>query len=265
MRREDRRTSMHKTDAAGSFDIAVSLGLYCQSRHNISRVLWERRTHRAEQGEDFDLNGKTTEDYDFGSFAFDWCISNPAGIRKCLAKDFEGMFELENLTIANHPELKPSARDAFSGFFYPHAFSRPREGRLTLQRVAAQYDLAREKHDHVIGKTRKLLNSDLNILFVFSGTVGPKVLANLIGSLDARTRNYRILYCGWADDRQIIDVDAEEFGGRLISRPIEHLPHPGDPASWDRAFEGLEILPPAGQSGAVSANRAKLDSQCSPT
>ena len=54
------------------FDIAISVGSNCQSRFNISRVLFSRHSDDKKL---FSLQDPFVKSIDFGSFFFDWSVT----------------------------------------------------------------------------------------------------------------------------------------------------------------------------------------------
>jgi hypothetical protein len=221
------------------FDIAISLGANCQPRYHIARHL-----HVAKHGNDTDFrideHGQTSEDY--GSHFFDWSVTPTQGLLKVLRSDFSGVMQLANLRIRRLDGGIQTVLDEATGQKYPHTFKGTQTGSLTRQDLEFQYPQVKAKFDHVVGKTRRLLDSGRRILFVRCGFLPDSLLLKLLALLGARVTDFSLLYVPWSPSPKMNDLSVMD--ARVIHRPGERAPYPGSCAAWTKAFEGISLAPP---------------------
>ncbi len=219
-----------------SFDIAISLGLNCECRYQISRVFWKRK-----YGVDTDFQVNLD---DYGTFFFDWSVTPIDGLLKTLQNDFQGVLKQDMLRIQELGDGRKTVVDDFTNIEHPHDFMGTETGDIDYESLKNQYAKVREKYDYLIDKTRKLFKSEKSILFVRCGPVTDEHLNLLIDTLDKLTDNYNLLYLPWYNRYQIHNDSFVLNNPKIIYGTIKHGEYPGEPEAWDQAFKPISLAIP---------------------
>ncbi|MGQ8366925.1 DUF1796 family putative cysteine peptidase [Glaciecola sp. 1036] len=216
------------------FDKAVSLGLNCQCRYNISRILLNRTKLKKD-------NVSTKDPYDYGTHFFDWSVSPLDSVIKILNSDFQNTFMLENLKLVPLNENEQTVLDQGSGCEYPHIFEKTKFGNCSRKDLERDFEKAKQKIDPLVDKTKALLSSNERALFVVTGNSKAQDLLNLNSAIENyRDSNYMILHTTWKNKFGFEDSFRVE-NERFIVKPITHTPYPGDFNSWDEAFSDIDL------------------------
>jgi len=223
------------------FDIAISIGRNCQSRYQISRTLYIRK-HGTDSG--FFLGNNRNTSNDFGTHFFDWSVTPVDGLIKILDSDFKGVFRIENLDVTNRNNGKAQVIDRLTGLKYLHDFPYGKQGTINSEELPFYYPRVKEKYDYLVGKTKRLLASNNNILFVLCGRARDVQLKEIIRLLEKKTSKFTILYLPWTNKNfREIGNDLQQHP-RIIYRPIIKEAYPGNNICWEQAFSGIEIMQP---------------------
>ncbi len=222
------------------FDIAISVGSNCQSRFNISRVLFSRHSDDKKL---FSLQDPFVKSIDFGSFFFDWSVTPINSSKQILSQNFEGVLELKNLKISNLNDGSQTIIDTASGCSYPHTFPKTQVGECTTEILEKAYPKVRDKYDYVINKTKEALSSDKKILCVLTGNHADHDVIELCDIIEQLTSNFSLLYTPWENRQGFNEIDNTNYDSRIIKRPIKHEPYPGDFNSWEKAFHEISFGP----------------------
>ncbi|MAA72657.1 MAG: hypothetical protein CL679_13130 [Bermanella sp.] len=222
------------------FDIAISVGSNCQSRYNISRVLFSRYS---DDKKSFSLQDPLVKSRDFGSFFFDWSVTPVHSSKQILCRDFKDVLELENLKIASLNDGTQTIIDTASGCSYPHTFPKTQTGECTTDLLEEAYPKVRDKYDYIIHKTKEVFRSEKKILCVLTGNHADNDVIELCDIIEKLTSNFSLLYTPWENKTGFDEVDNTNFDSRIIKRPIKHAPYPGDFNSWKSAFNGISFGP----------------------
>ncbi len=227
------------------FDIALSIGMDCQCRYNISRTLYIQANGNDDQ---FFIGRNRKNVVDYGSFFFDWNRTPIRSAISILSSRFEGVLELPNLHINELPNGNQTVIDKETGCSYRHIFSKTQSGTCTSNDIYKEYEAIKQKYDYVKKKTLDVLTSEKNILFVLTGNHPHYDVLELCDVLSEFTENYMLLYTPWKNKygykkQSLLDQDL-----RIIISPILHAPYPGDFKSWDHAFKDIHLKTPNHQT-----------------
>ena len=218
-----------------SFDIIISLGINCDTRYQISRILWKRKFGT---DKNFQINKQ-----DYGTHFFDSCITPIGGLITILQNNFKGALEQDKLKTKKLDNGSMTVVDLFTGIEYPHEFDL-KDGSNKTELIKNHYSEFRKKYDYLANKMRNLFNSDKTILFVRCGPVDDNNLNILVNCLNEITDDYRLLYLPWCNRYQIDNCQSVLKRKEIIYDTIKHEEYPGDNASWDLAFERISFYLP---------------------
>ncbi len=221
------------------FDIAISLGVNCQVRYAISRILWQRSGY---EEEDFFIWEGVGNRVDYGTHYFDWCNSNAEGLLKTLKNDDpENLFNIKNLSIEDEYDGSQNIIDGFNNFIYPHIFPGCKKGTLTYENIKNE-DEAFSKITYLIKKTERVFASNKNILFVRHGRLTDAQLEELFDILKSKVKNFSLMYSPNEDTRGKFNFSELLDHPQIIFRPIpSDTNYPADMAPWEEAFKDIEL------------------------
>ncbi len=209
----------------------ISLGYSCEVKYQLSRALYERKFP---DGDDFNLRRMLlTDEYGQRSFErhiFDWQITPFAAVLEYLERDFQGVFEREDLFLNADGEVEHRRL----GTRHPHDF-KPMGG-LTEALVDQGYARARSKFDHLARKFLEHLERPGPFLYVFREVRIYDEAARLIELLKGRNpaHDFKILFVGYPGetDQVLSALEGEVFKAWIP------LAAPAKPA--DRQWEGQD-------------------------
>jgi hypothetical protein len=172
----------------------ISLGYACEVKYQLSRTLF-RRKHP--DGQELDLRRMLlTNEYgqrNFERHIFDWQITPFAAVLEYLERDFQGVFEREDLFLNADGEVEHRRLHTV----HPHDF-KPIGG-LTEALVDQGYAQARSKFDHLARKFLEHLEQPGPFLYVFREVRIYDEAVRLIELLKRRNRahDFKILFVGY--------------------------------------------------------------------
>lgn len=215
------------------FNLAISLGMNCQSRFHISRVMWERSGNSPES---FALPSKDGNTFDYGSFFFDWTWMNGLeGVISLLKSRFQNSFDRDDFEL----RTIDSEYEAFNsryGLFFTHAFHL---GSNPHASFCEQFEAVKEKYTYLAEKTVSSMSKRNSILFVLCGPIDRGEFASLFAVIHD---TYQIdqpmfLLCPFSNGpyKSSISFDNDH----VLIRPIDWERWPGSTTSWNNAFAGL--------------------------
>lgn len=129
-----------------TIDLALSIGPNCRAKYHLRRK--------------------------FGACApsgiFDWQVTPPAAIHAYLERDFQGLFELDDLQTQD-------------GIVWNSRFGTSHEHEFPagIDDLERHYARARARHDHLCRNTRRYLTGDRRLLLGFSRPVPTDVVAGI--------------------------------------------------------------------------------------
>jgi hypothetical protein len=218
------------------FNLAISLGMNCQSRFHISRVMWERGGNPPEL---FSLPSKDTAKFDYGSFFFDWTWMNDlTGVISLLKNRFRNSFDRDDFEL----RMIESAYEAHNrryGLFFTHAFQLASDPHASF---SEQFEAVREKYTYLAEKTMRSMSKKNSILFVLCGPIDRGEFAQLFAVIrdTYQLDNPMFLLCPFSNGpyRSTISFANDH----VLIRPIEWERWPGSTTGWNNAFSGLTFL-----------------------
>lgn len=211
----------------------ISLGYLCEVKYQLSRTLFLRRRPDGDL-EDFrrQLMDPQAGVKTFRRHVFDWQITPFPAVLAYLEADFQGVFERQDLVIADGEVVH-----ARLGTRHPHDFQ-PVDGVLDAAAVDAQYPAARSKFDFLATRFRNHLRTPGGFLYVFREI---RIYDETLRLMQLLGRGHpehhvRILYVGQPIEDQMLDALGESVIKAWVplpqSKPAERL-WEGDDAPWD--------------------------------
>jgi hypothetical protein len=247
----------------------VSLGLTCEVKFQISRVLYFRKfPNRSEASFRLTLMGPTLGSHMFGWGLFDWQSAPIDAVCAYLERDFQGVFEREDLEIENNEVVHKTLRTN-----HIHEFENiRRDGVVLPEMVDVGYPSVRKKFDRLVDKFREHLKTPGDFLYVSSdrGPTADRVgrLVSLLQARSAADHRFHLLLVPFADEQ----VDMSSLAGRVTvaaTRPREPnkaaaMRWEGDDAAWDAALAPFKLNLEFGPSGVGKpAAKAEPDAETS--
>ncbi|ODT22311.1 MAG: hypothetical protein ABS54_11565 [Hyphomicrobium sp. SCN 65-11] len=187
-----------------TFNHVVGLGQICRAKYNIERKWTEHRR----------TGWRATTD-SLTRTVFDWQATPYPALLEYFRRDFQGMFELEDLGM-----LDGRVVNERYGTLHRHDF--PDNPDLALH-----YAAARSRHDHLCRKTRNAITAPLPTLFIRYGALAPAEERTLHDAIAALRRDQPFALA-------LIDDD-----GHPPSDPDE--PWQGNHDYWDRALSRYSV------------------------
>lgn len=220
------------------FDIAISLGMNCQSRYNILRTIYLRENNSLDG---FVLGVGVKSPNDYGTFFFDWCITPISSLIFILENEFSNVLEYNNL------EIKAGVLDKETGCLYPHFIPGISSNELTEDILYNEYPVISKKYQYLIQKTLLEMKSQNRKLYVLNGNQKNEDIFRLVSVLKKYSTNFMLLYAPYKNkpnyDELQKDFLTESLNfDKLLVRPIDHAPYPGNFSSWDEAFSGIDFI-----------------------
>jgi hypothetical protein len=217
----------------GEYSLALSLGVDCRVRYQLSRHRYSR-AHPGKMAAPKELYSTAKE----GTFFFDWLVSPAGSVAEVLRNRFEGVFERENLSI----NKKGSVVDDRYRLVFQHAFPRVNDV-VTEEIVATEYEQQRAKTRYLADKTLEAMQCG-GLLYVIAGAT-PEQLAALadviteIGGPDFHIVNVRA-----ADERRGFIDRGEKVSTYVIDKKIDKpdgARWEGDDREWGSLLEQLPV------------------------
>lgn len=245
-----------------TFDVVISLGFNCNTRYQISRILYKRQF---QESDGFfvgvrERNG--VEFRDFGAFFFDWLITSFDSLFYILESDFSDVFLRENLEIIETHDW-PALKDRKTGVEYLHFLPWEEHDTLNECVLNERYFNEKLKVDYLINKTRNLLDGKYKVLFVYFGLASSSSIIKLLKILDGRVDDYHVLYLAFTDNTikfeklrsyctyvkvMLLKLISNRFFNflsvnlaKLTIKPVSYTGYPGDERVWDNAFKNIRI------------------------
>ncbi len=216
----------------------ISLGYSCEVKYQLSRVLYARKFPDGDENEF--RNMLLSPEYGqrhFERHIFDWQIVPFAAVLAYLERDFQGVFEREDLYVDNgevtHRQL---------GTRHPHEFHAV-NGVLDDAAIDAGYPAARGKFDHLANKFREHLKQPGPFLYVHKEIRIYDEAVRLMQLLRARNpaHAFKLLFVGYDGEDQMLDaLQGEVFKAwaPMTADKPQDRQWEGDNRRWD------EILKP---------------------
>jgi hypothetical protein len=220
----------------------ISLGYACEVKYQLSRALFRRKFP---QGQELDLRRMLlTNEYgqrNFERHVFDWQITPFTAVLEYLERDFEGVFEREDLFLNADGEVEHRRL----GTRHPHDF-RPMGG-LTADSIDLGYADARSKFDHLARKFLAHLEQPGPFLYVFREVRVYDEAVRLIDLLKRRNpaHEVKILFVGapGETDQWMTALDGTVFKAWIpltADKPADRQ-WEGQDAGWDAALEDWRL------------------------
>ncbi len=221
------------------FDLAISLGLNCQSSYHILRTLYLRKF-----GSTTGFSIWTARDSGLGRGRcfFDWAVTPERALLHLLKQQFEGTFQPRNMRLKQLDNGKQTVVDDISGCTFPHDFAANRGNSLTQEDVLAVLPEVQDRYDRIKVYTINLMRSANAKLYVLYGNLSSDGLIDLFQMLDRYDENYSILLLETKNrDGQELQHLPLHYRDRLITRQIRQQAYPGNIEDWEKAFNGIEL------------------------
>lgn len=220
----------------------ISLGYSCEVKYQLSRALY---TRKFPDGEEFDLRRMLmTDEYGQRSFErhiFDWQITPFAAVLEYLERDFQGVFERDDLFLNPHGEVEHRRLRTV----HPHDF-KPMGG-LTEALIDAGYAKARGKFDHLARKFLTHLTRPGPFLYVFREVRIYSEAERLIELLKRKNPGHdcKILFVGYPGetDQWMTALEGTVFKAwiPLTSDKSADRQWEGQDQGWDEALKDWRL------------------------
>jgi hypothetical protein len=219
----------------------ISLGYSCEVKYQLSRALFSRKYPEAS---DFELRRMLlTPEYgqqNFERHIFDWQITPFPAVLEYLERDFEGVFERDDLRIEDGEVVHRRLMTR-----HPHDFGR-REGPLDDAAIDAGYANARAKFDHLAAKFLAHLGRPGPFLYVFKDIRIYDEAVRLSALLRKHNRDhaFKLLFIGYeGEDQMLAALENDVFKGWIphASGKPAGREWEGHDASWDRILAGWRL------------------------
>lgn len=218
------------------FDLAISIGINCQCRYNISRTLY-RNAFGSDKG--FRIGSKLLAEIDYGSFFFDWSVTPIHSAISVFENAFEGVLKCDNLQLRELADGTQTVVDVASGCEYPHTFPKTNVGKCSYELINSSFEEVSKKYMYVADKTLQALHSNAQILFVLTGN---HASGDLCDVLSRYTCNFQVLYTPWENMPGFSGMPIQN--PKVIQRPIQYAKYPGNLESWNIALHGIKLQRP---------------------
>jgi len=207
----------------------ISLGYACDVKYQFSRNIFERMYPDGSETEFrnmlFRWQGAPTP---FTRHIFDWMIVPRAAVYAYLERDFQGVFEREDLVIDGSTVLHRTLLT-----YHPHDFANGPDGRLTEAMVDEQYANFRSKYEFLAERFRAHLKTPGPYLYIYKEMLKRDDAERLMALLQQGSPDHRF---------EILFVDTEGAVNQVLNDPKIHkgwLP-PGCAKSSERQWEGQD-------------------------
>jgi hypothetical protein len=219
----------------GAFE-PISLGYSCEVKYQLSRALYMRKHPDGSEDELRNLL-QTTErgQRSFERHIFDWQITPFAAVLEYLDRDFQGVFEREDLTVEDGEVVHRRL-----GTRHPHDFHAA-DGVLDEAAIDAGYADARGKFEHLAAKFRRHLRQPGPFLYVCKEIrIYDEVvrLAALLRQADP-DHAFQILFVGYdGEDQTLSALEGEVFKAWTPMAPDKEPGHEweGHNQAWEEAL-----------------------------
>jgi hypothetical protein len=231
----------------------ISLGERCEVKFQISRHLYFRKfPERSEAAFRLTLMGATLGAHMFGWRLFDWQTVSIESICVYLERDFEGVFEREDLIVVNNEVVHKRLHTN-----HMHEFENIRRDGLVLpEMIDSSYPNVRRKFERLVDKFREHLNTPGDFLYVCTDIQPEAQMRRMIDLLQARNPEHRfhLLLVPYEDQ----DEDLSVLGGKvtIAKRPRQNtkaagMTWEGDDAAWDAALAPFKLSLDFGEGAAA--------------
>jgi hypothetical protein len=221
----------------------VSLGLTCEVKFQISRVLYFRKyPTRSEAAYRLTLMGPTLGSHMFGWGLFDWQSAPLEAVCTYLERDFQGVFEREDLIVENNEVVHRTLHTN-----HIHEFENiRRDGVVLPEMIDVGYPNVRRKFDKLTEKFQEHLQTPGDYLYVSTDLQPEPQVSRLIDLLQARSPDHRfhLLFVSFED----VHHDLSALGDKvtIAHRPresgkIQGMQWEGNDAAWDAALAPFKL------------------------
>ena len=221
------------------FDLAISLGLNCQSSYHILHTLYRRKYGSTR---DFSIWAARDAGLGRGRCFFDWAVTPRQALLHLVKQRFEGCFQARNMRLKQLENGRQTVVDDISGCTFPHDFAANRGKTLTQEDVIAVLPEVQQRYERITTHTITLMRSANPKLYVLYDNFSAEPLLELLQALDRYDENYSLLLAQTEDPNpQELRYLPPRDRDRLILRQVRHEPYPGHFEDWQRAFDGIEL------------------------
>lgn len=223
----------------------VSLGERCEVKFQISRHRYFRRfPERSEAAFRLTLMGPTLGSHMFGWELFDWQSASIESVCIYLERDFQGVFEREDLCVENNEVVHRTLHTN-----HMHEFENiRRDGIVQDEMIDTAYAGVRRKFDRLVDKFRQQLEAPGDFLYICTDIQPEPQVRRLIKLLEARSPEHRVhLLLVPHEDQQQIDLSALAPQVTVTAvRPqvvdkAQVMVWEGDDAAWDKALAPFNL------------------------
>jgi hypothetical protein len=241
----------------------VSLGLTCEVKFQISRHLYFRKfPNRSEAAFRLTLMGPTLGSHMFGWGLFDWQTAPLEAVCAYLERDFQGVFEREDLIVENNEVWHQTLRTN-----HIHEFENiRRDGVVLPEMIDVGYPGVRRKFDRLVDKFREHLRTPGDFLYVSTDIQPEPQVRRLIDLLQARSPEHRfhLLFVAFEDLDH--DLSALRDTVTVAKRPRETGKSPGviwegNDAAWDAALAPFKLSLDFGETASAKPAAKTADAE----
>jgi hypothetical protein len=224
----------------------ISLGVRCETKFQMCRALYLQAYPDAGVQRLREALAARRGSSAFVRHIFDWQITPPETVAEYLERDFQGVFEREDLFVADNGEVAHRSL----GTRHPHEFHGV-DGRFDEALLDAQYPAARARFERLAARFRRHLLSPGPFLYLQNARPQREVAARIVKALGARSERhqFQLLFAeppGGGPGLEGIDpriLQAEL--APVITKPPEQM-WEGDDDVWDTVFARYPIALPGG-------------------
>lgn len=220
----------------------ISLGYTCETKFQLARARFVAEGPASVEEFRRALYGVNSDA--FGKHLFDWQITPLSAVGECLARDFEGVFEREDLWLdpstgeVTHREL---------GTRHPHSFPAITGEQISPEHIDRHYPHARARFDHQASRFRELLKTTGQFLYVYRSNPAPADVERVLKLLSRHPGHevhMLLVYDQPGPDVAHLDrVSTHVIAwGSEAKGPGSQWE--GDDAAWDAALAPFPLTPP---------------------
>lgn len=214
----------------------ISLGYSCEVKYQVSRALYMRKFPDGLENEFWNmLQTPERGQKNFERHVFDWQITPFKAVLEYLERDFEGVFEREDLMVQDGEVVHRWLHTR-----HPHEFHAI-DGVLDDRAIDADYTDARGKFDHLVAKFRRHLEQPGPFLYVCREIRIYDEAVRLMELLRRRNRDhaFKLLFVGYeGEDQTLTALEGEVFKAWTpfdTQKPVGHE-WEGNNLGWERVL-----------------------------
>jgi hypothetical protein len=221
----------------------VAMGEKCEVKFQICRTLYFRKfPTRSEGAFRLTLMGATLGAHMFPWMLFDWQSAPFEAVVAYLERDFQGVFEREDLGVEHNEVVHKTLRTN-----HIHEFENiRRDGVVREEMIDEAYPKVRRKFERLVEKFREHLATPGDYLYISTDLRPEPEVRHLISLLQARNPDHRVHILFVPYDDRYFELPGLAGQVTVAKRPRAHGKPPaikweGNDAAWDAALTPFKL------------------------